>query len=60
MRISENKRRAALNSAYSVSGLLAENVNGGVASVFSNQRQIEAEAKLLQTQVRAILHASIA
>lgn len=47
----ENKRRVALSSAYSVSGLLAENVNGGVAAVFSNQRQIEAEAKLLQSQV---------
>jgi hypothetical protein len=45
------KRKAAAASLNDVTMLLVENINGGVANVFSNQRKLEAESRTLQAQV---------
>jgi hypothetical protein len=47
----EVKRKAAAASLNDVTMLLVENINGGVANVFSNQRKLEAESRTLQAQV---------
>jgi len=46
----ERLRKVAVSSVSAVTNSLMDSVNGGVATVFSQQRKLEVEAKILQTQ----------
>jgi len=46
----ERLRKVAVSSVSTVTNALMDSVNGGVAVVFSQQKKLEVEAKILQTQ----------